>query len=166
MTRDYPGAEASSVDVVGHSELHSQNADGALAAALEALRGMGERITSPRVAVLRVLAAEHAHLTAEQVGGALPDVHRATVFRTLDKLAALGLVSASRMDEGTGYHLAVVAARHDHLHARCQQCGRVEALPREAFREARDHVADETAFRVNLRASVLVGICAACAASR
>jgi Fur family ferric uptake transcriptional regulator len=158
-------SERPSAEPTGHSDLHGEDVEGALEAALDVLRELGERITAPRVAVLRVLAVEHALLTAERVSAALPDVHRATVFRTLDKLAALGLVSASRSDEGTGYHLAVVAAGHDHLHARCQRCGRMEALPSAIFRDAARNTAAATDFQVNLRASIFVGICATCAAA-
>ncbi len=63
---------------------------------LDALRRLGERVTSARHALLSVMADADEHLTAEQlsveVARTNPAIHRATIYRTLETLRRLGLV--------------------------------------------------------------------------
>ncbi|HVS69514.1 MAG TPA: Fur family transcriptional regulator, partial [Mycobacteriales bacterium] len=99
------------------------------------LRDVGQRVTKPRVAVLAcVLAAGGDHLSAEEVLSKVAErsagVHRATVYRTLDGLADVGVLRHVHLDRGlTAYHVVEPTPRHEHLHAQCTSCGRVVDLP-------------------------------------
>lgn len=80
--------------------------------------------------MLAVLAGTSDHLSADSVVALLestdPGVHRATVYRTLDVLADLGIVSHRHAGGGaTVYHFAADPAGHEHLHAHCRECGEV-----------------------------------------
>ena len=74
------------------------------------LHARGERMTRPRQAVLLALAEQPGHPTAEQLVSAVAErdstVHRASVYRTLDALAQLGIVQHVHLGHGpTVYHL-------------------------------------------------------------
>jgi Fur family ferric uptake transcriptional regulator len=145
-------------------------ADSAVEAAAALLRGRGERLTSPRVAVVRALAGRRDHLTAEQVVAAVADtapaVHRASVYRALDTLAGLGIVAHVHLGHGsTAYHLA---APHLplHLHAQCADCGRVFDLPADTLDGVVEHVAAAIGFQLEPAHVALSGTCEACAGLR
>jgi Fur family ferric uptake transcriptional regulator len=151
-----------------HEHLHSGASDAALHAAIEALRERGERVTLARRAVLETLARTHEHLSADDVAvlleAAHPTVHRASVYRTLDLLTRLGIVSHIHANGGaTVYHLAAPAG-HEHLHAHCRLCGAVVVVPADALATTSARVASATGFRVEPAQSALVGVCAECAA--
>jgi Fur family transcriptional regulator, ferric uptake regulator len=92
-----------------------------------ALRAHGLRLTQPRLAVLRVLAATTAHLkVAELHRRAMqiaPRIGLASVYRTMDLLARLRLVKHVHMDH-RHRHYAPVTDSHCH-HLVCNTCGRV-----------------------------------------
>jgi len=151
-----------------HDAMHSAARDEDVRAALAALRQRGERVTAPRRAVLTVLAGRADHLTADDVSALLEgsDVHRATVYRTLDLLAASGVVSRQHSQGGaTRFHLATVGESRKHLHGHCTDCGAVVVLPVGAFRTAARMLRASTGFAMSLPQSTLIGRCAACLAA-
>lgn len=150
-----------------HERLHARTADHAVDAAVRALRERGERVTAPRKAVLEALAGRSDHLTADEVSALLEgtDVHRATVYRTLDVLAAAGVVSHRHGAGGaTRYHLAAVAEGAEHLHGHCRSCGVVVVLPADALDDAAVRLHDSVGFSLEAEQCTLVGLCADCAA--
>ena len=93
--------------------------------------GGGHRITVPRQEILRVLSQTEEHLSAEEIYLRVHKVYSSvgltTVYRTLELLAEMGIVS--RFDFGDGkarYELAAgpKGVRHHH-HLVCTNCGRV-----------------------------------------
>ena len=98
--------------------------------ALAALcRSRGYPLTAQRRVVFEALLERTDHPTAEMiyetVRGRLPEIHRATVYRTLDRLVELGVA--------TRVHRLGLAARFDpnvdrHDHAVCVRCGAMEDL--------------------------------------
>jgi Fur family transcriptional regulator, ferric uptake regulator len=132
------------------------------------LRERGERMTGPRRAVLAVLAASGGHLGAEDVVAAVadvdPTVHRASVYRTLDALADLGVVQHVHIGHGaTAYHL--VQQGDPHVHAQCGECGAMVDLPPDVLDEAAQRMAREAGFVLDPTHVALSGTCAACASS-
>jgi Fur family ferric uptake transcriptional regulator len=122
------------------------------------------RWTPQRRQILRVLEETDGHIT----GSALVDRCReldplttpSTVYRTLDMLEELGVVSHSHMLDGREEFHVRPAVEHGHLV--CDRCGAsweidtAEAAPVvRAFRRARD-------FEVALGHLTIVGRCAAC----
>ncbi|MET0811664.1 MAG: transcriptional repressor [Microbacterium sp.] len=149
-----------------HEHLHAEASDAAVAAAVEALRARGERVTAPRRAVLAVLAAHAEHLSADEVAALVDgdDVHRATVYRTLEMLTDAGVVSHRHVaGDAARYHLAATGAGSEHLHGHCRECGRVVVLPPDAFDHAVEVLRRDAGFALEVRQSSFVGLCAACA---
>jgi Fur family ferric uptake transcriptional regulator len=133
--------------------------------ALDALRGRGERITHARRAVITALAALPDHPTAEQVVSRVEatadGVHRATVYRVLDSLGELGIVSHVHVGHGaTSYHLA----ERSHVHGHCRTCGSVVDLPEGMLVDVRQRLLVEHGFELDAGHIALSGRCATCAA--
>lgn len=131
--------------------------------ALAALRQGGERVTEPRRAVLQALADLPDHPTAERVVAAVegrsPGVHRATVYRTLETLTALGIVTHVHVGHGgTAYHLA----ERRHLHAQCHACGAVVDVPDDVLDGVRTMLHQVAGFELDPSHIALSGRCAAC----
>ena len=96
----------------------------------------GGRVTPARRAVLEAIlnVGEH-HFTAAEISDAVESTDRrpdrATVYRTLDLLTELGVVTPLQLDSD-----AVVYHRTDHRHGHlvCDRCGAIVELPRTAVR--------------------------------
>ncbi|MEU4032561.1 Fur family transcriptional regulator [Streptomyces collinus] len=126
----------------------------------EQLRVRGARCTKARLSVLQVLAENGGHLGALQIhrrisdGGGHLDV--STVYRTLERLAELGLVHHLAGTAQATYGLAV----HPHHHAVCTGCGVVAQIPVPAVAEVLQAAASAMAFRPE--SLVLSGLCPDC----
>ena len=130
---------------------------------LALLRAEGGRVTSARRALVEALLAADAHVTADdlaaRVQAAHPEVHRSTVYRTLDALERLGVVVHSHLGHGGGvYHLA--DERHQHLV--CEQCGAVVEMPDDVLEPLARTVRRRYGFTIEPGHFALVGRCAAC----
>jgi Fur family transcriptional regulator, ferric uptake regulator len=138
------------------------------------MRSAGERVTSARHAVLRVLDAadlSDEHLTAEQVSSRVaeeePSVHRATVYRTLTSFVEAGVVSHVHLGgSATVYHLEAgrssAATVHSHAHVQCSSCGRVIDIPHDTFDPVVTRLHDELGFRLDTSHAALLGTCSDC----
>jgi Fur family ferric uptake transcriptional regulator len=112
-----------------------QQTDGALvrtngaALILDQLRARRERITTPRRAVIELLAGTHEHLTVDDIASRLhpahPSIAPSTVYRTLEALQEWGIVEKIHRGQGaTFFHLAQA-----HQHLVCDVCGKVTDIP-------------------------------------
>lgn len=133
------------------------------------LRARGERMTGPRRAVLAALARRGGHLSAEDIVMAVADidtsVHRASVYRTLDVLSALGVVQHVHVSHGgTAYHL--VTELGPHLHAQCRVCGAVLDLPRDLLDDVAVVLARRHDFILDADHVALSGTCSGCLPDR
>jgi Fur family ferric uptake transcriptional regulator len=149
-----------------------QNVTGAVGARLDRLRSAGHKVTTARRAVLEVLAQTGEHLSADDVAerAALrrPGIHRATVYRALDTLCELGVLTHTHVGRGaTTYHLAPDAgcgSATGHLHAQCSACGRIEDLPADVLDDVVERLRLEQGFRLHPEHAALLGVCRDCAA--
>jgi Fur family transcriptional regulator, stress-responsive regulator len=94
-------------------------------ALVDRLQARRWRITPQRRAVISTLQGEHVHLSAEQVlAGArrvVPEISLATVYNTLNELAAMGEISEVRLADGTTRYDPKIGPDHHHLV--CEGCG-------------------------------------------
>jgi Fur family transcriptional regulator, ferric uptake regulator len=129
-----------------------------------ALEGAGYRLTTPRRALARLISGRSGHFTAEDL---LADsrrrrlgVTRATVFRSLDVLADLGVVE--RLDLPSGQHAFVACEPTHHHHIVCSSCGRSSGVADPGIEAIAAAIARETGYRVDAHRLELFGLCPAC----
>ena len=131
-----------------------------------ALAGAGERVTLPRRAVARLVAARDGHFTAaalmEDAEVAGEPIGRATVFRALDLFTSLGLVE--RLDLPDGNHAFVACESVHHHHAICTRCGRSSDIDDGALGEVLASLGRGAGFRVTAHRLEVFGLCAECGA--
>jgi Fur family transcriptional regulator, ferric uptake regulator len=146
-------------------EVDDTEVEATIARVGELFHSRGERMTGPRRAVLRALARDGEHLSAEavlaRVCDADPSVHRASIYRTLETLSELGVVQHVHVGHGgTAYHL--VDGERGHLHAQCRRCGTVHDLPPDLLDEVGAVLIRRHGFRLDAGHVALSGVCAHC----
>lgn len=129
------------------------------------LAARGQRVTSPRLAVIEALAAMPGHPDAEaihDVVGAATGMHRATTYRVLRHLTELGIVTHVHPEHSTvRYHLADGEGVDEHVHLSCLSCGRVLDAPRGILDDAAARLAAE-GFTLRPGHVALSGTCRDC----
>jgi Fur family ferric uptake transcriptional regulator len=132
----------------------------------EELRARGYRVTPQRQLVLEaVTKLEHA--TPEEIWA---DVHQtargvniSTIYRTLELLEQLGLVTHTHLGHGAPrYHLAAEA---EHVHLVCSSCGKVTQIPPEAVSPLVTTLAEKYGFETDVGHLTVFGSCADCRAA-
>ncbi|RNI25396.1 Fur family transcriptional regulator [Flexivirga caeni] len=142
----------------------------AVAEAVQLLRAKGERVTVARRAVLQVLDGANGHLCAEEIAACVddaePGVHRATVYRSLQSLAELGIVAHTHVpNSATIYHLRHSAgAPVGHAHLQCATCERFFDIPADWLAPLAQRVRDGLGFELEAQHAALLGTCADCRA--
>ncbi len=140
------------------------------AAGIAELRALGERVTPARRAVLRVLAETSEHLCVDDVltraDVIVPGLHRTTVYRAVETLGDLGLVTHVHPDHGPAvYHLDPSLTGSGHLHVRCRRCGEISDVPADLLDGVAERLARQIGFRLQPDHAALTGLCRACVAA-
>jgi Fur family ferric uptake transcriptional regulator len=126
------------------------------------LTAAGHRRGGAREAVIELLDSQPCALTALEIEDALRAgrrVGRASVYRVLDELESLGLVS--RVDVGDGIARYEPHRGHHH-HLVCDGCGRLEPFQDDALELAIRRLAERVSFDVSDHDVTLHGCCERC----
>ncbi|MFF8836433.1 Fur family transcriptional regulator [Streptomyces sp. NPDC015130] len=129
------------------------------------LRQRGYRLTPQRQLVLEAVdTLEHA--TPDEILGEVrrtaSGVNISTVYRTLELLEELGLVSHAHLGHGAPtYHLA---DRHHHLHLVCRDCSGVIEAHVEVAAEFTGKLRETFGFETDMKHFAIFGRCADCTA--
>ncbi|RCV51084.1 Fur family transcriptional regulator [Marinitenerispora sediminis] len=131
----------------------------------EELRSRGYRVTPQRELVLEAVR-ELEHATPDAICSAVQrtasGVNLSTVYRTLDLLERIGLVTHTHLGPGSpAYHLAEEA---DHLHIVCRGCGEVRDVPLEVAAGLVGALRSGLGFEADVRHLTVFGACAGCRA--
>src|SRR3954468_13070923 len=131
--------------------------------ALDRLASAGHRRGGAREAVIGLLDGQPCALSALEIEDALKGgrrVGRASVYRVLDELVSLDLVS--RVDVGDGVvRYEPLRPRHHH-HLVCDGFGRLTPFEDDALEQAIRRLADRVAFDVSDHDVTLHGSCEHC----
>ncbi|HXG25556.1 MAG TPA: Fur family transcriptional regulator [Candidatus Binatia bacterium] len=131
---------------------------------VDALEGAGYRLTAPRRALAGLIASRGGHFTAENLLGESRrrrlGVTRATVFRSLDVLADLGIVE--RLDLPSGEHAFVACEPVHHHHIVCSSCGRSTEVEDSGLEAVAARIARDTGYRIDTHRLELFGLCPTC----
>jgi Fur family ferric uptake transcriptional regulator len=129
------------------------------------LASAGHRVTGSRRAVARLIAArdgafEAADLIADSqrlsCGAA-----RATIFRTLEVLVALGAMERLDLPNGRHTYVRCETSRHHH-HLVCTSCGRSVDLEELGIAAVVTEAERRTGYRIDRHRVELFGLCPAC----
>jgi Fur family ferric uptake transcriptional regulator len=130
------------------------------------LRARGLRWTPQRRILVEVLADTDGHVTGaelvERCRAIAPDTIPSTVYRTLDVLEELGVVSHSHGADGREEFHVLPAAEHAHLY--CRRCGGSWELGAddEAVSTSVGAFDSTRGFEVDVSHLTLTGLCASC----
>jgi Fur family ferric uptake transcriptional regulator len=132
--------------------------------ALELLRGRGFRLTPQRVLVLQALAESDAHQGVEaiyqRVRKAYPYIDVATVYRSLQLLKRLHLVTEVEIGGSSHYEFTPEGGHH---HLVCQDCGRAFNLSPIYLERLAEQLSQEFGFTPDFEHMTIAGRCADCA---
>jgi len=129
----------------------------------EELRARGYRVTPQRQLVLEaVTKLEHA--TPEEICADVQQTARgvniSTIYRALELLEELGLVTHTHLGHGAPrYHLAAEA---EHVHLVCSQCGRVTQIGPEEISPLVTALDGKLGFQTDVGHLTVYGRCADC----
>ncbi len=146
---------------------HVKTAETWADAAARTLTDAGYRRGGARAAVLELLDAQSCALTAYEIEAALRErdraVGRASVYRILDELEELRLVT--RVDLGQGQaRYEPARADHHHHHLVCDRCGVIVPFHDDALERSIVALSRRVDFDVAEHEIVLHGLCADCRA--
>ncbi|HEY9523884.1 MAG TPA: Fur family transcriptional regulator [Thermopolyspora sp.] len=129
----------------------------------EELRARGYRITPQRQLVLEAVT-ELGHATPEDICARVQETARgvniSTVYRTLELLEELGMVTHTHLGHGAPtYH---PAAEADHVHLVCRCCERVTEIGPELVQGLVGSLDDKLGFTTDIRHLTIFGTCRDC----
>jgi Fur family ferric uptake transcriptional regulator len=130
-----------------------------------ALRAAGHRVSAPMKIVLEVLFAAEAPLPATDIAAGLdgrtPALDVSSVYRNLERLQDLGVVTHTHVAHGAGVY--ALARGPDREYLVCEHCGRVTALEPGALEDVRVRVHELTGFVARFDHFPIHGVCRDCA---
>ena len=120
-----------------------------------------------RAAVIELLGSGCCAMSATEIEDRLRadgrQVARASVYRTLEQLAELRLVTRIDVGQGTARYEAALPDGHHHHHMVCDSCGKVEPFEDPELEATFARLARRVdAFTVGEHDVVLHGECASC----
>jgi Fur family ferric uptake transcriptional regulator len=132
----------------------------------QALAEAGYRRGGARSAIVALLDGQTCALSPAEAGELLRargrEVSRASVYRVIEQLDALGLLQ--RVEAGHGivrYEPARQGPGHHH-HLVCERCGRIEPFTDQALEQAISRLDARVPLRVATHEVVLRGACETC----
>ena len=132
--------------------------------ASEALRELGYRLTPQRQLILASLQDSDNHISAEeiyaQVRAKYPRVNISTVYRTLELLKSLGLVTET--DLGGGRFRYHYADKGHHHHLICARCGAIIEVDESLLLPLKRTLLKEYGFWANISHLAIFGRCTEC----
>ena len=125
----------------------------------------GYRLTPQRLMILSAIEESDSHISAEEIHARIvaryPNVNISTVYRTLELLKRLGLVTETDLGEGrVRYH---PAEKGHHHHLVCQECGAVIDLDESLLTPLKSALLREYEFSADLQHLAILGRCVNCA---
>ena len=130
----------------------------------EILQEKGYRLTSQRVLVLKAIYHAENHISAEEIYEQLherfPYIHKSTIYRTLELLSNLKLVTESNLGDGCVRYHAAIKGHHHHLI--CNLCGKTINLEELALEPLKATLLREYGFEADVRHMVISGVCSDC----
>ena len=121
-------------------------------------------MTPQRMMIVSAIENSENHISAEdiyaQVVAKYPNVNISTVYRTLELLEQIGLVTKTEMGVGRSMYHPIDKAHHHHLI--CRECGNIVDLDESVLSPLKETLLRDYQFRAELRHLGILGLCANC----
>ena len=128
------------------------------------LNELGYRMTPQRLMILSAVEKADNHISAEeiyiQVRARYPHVNVSTVYRTLDLLKELGLVTETDMGDSRVRYHSIGKGHHHHLV--CEQCGETIDIEEAVLVPLWAEIEQKYDFKVNMKHLAFFGLCSRC----
>lgn len=132
----------------------------------DTLHQRGLHLTEQREQILEVIFGCPGHICAEHILAAVadrrPDLHmnKTTVYRALDLLQELDLVTEHKIGDGAAQYEA--ASRGHHAHLICEKCGQSQDMDAQLAENLRIGLYARHGFSAELESHPIFGVCARC----
>jgi len=134
---------------------------------LAALAGGGHRMTVARRTTASLIGTRYGHFTAADLivdaRARQLTIGRATVFRTLDLLAAQGALERIELPSGAHAYVACAPKQHHH-HVVCRVCGKSAEVADSGLAAVVRAIGERSGFKIDSHRLELYGLCGACSA--
>jgi Fur family transcriptional regulator, ferric uptake regulator len=131
-----------------------------------ALAGAGYRRGGARSAIVELLAEQSCALSAaeieQELGRRERAVSRASVYRVIEQLEAIGMLQRVEVGQGSVRFEPVRHGAGHHHHLVCDACGRLEPFSDDALERAIRRLSDRVPLRVSEHEIVIRGCCRSC----
>lgn len=132
----------------------------------EHLRAAGERVTTPRLGLFRILLRHAPIAMAKLILRAREDgIDPVTTYRTIELFRRLALVQELGMGRNRLLELSDSYHAHHH-HFTCVVCGRISDFDSEAIEGELHEVGAELGFEIHSHQLEITGVCAECRRDR
>ena len=133
---------------------------------MQALKESGHRLTPQRLMVLSAVRQAGDHVTAAQilddVKETYPYIDVSTVYRTLNVLKEMRIVSETDMGGGEYSYEWIGKNRHHHLI--CRNCDQVTLLDHKYLENLGAEILDDYGFQPDIDHFAISGLCGDCRA--
>lgn len=132
------------------------------------LKEKGYKLTPQRRAIVdNIIKNEGSHLTTEElydlVKKECPEIGLATVYRTVQLLEDLGVVSKLDLNDGCyRYELVHEDENHHHHHLICSDCGKVIEVQGDLLEVLEHEIESKYDFKIKNHSVKFYGICNEC----
>ena len=131
---------------------------------VEALRQEGYRLTPQRMLILGIIDDSMGHISAEEIHQKVreryPYVNISTIYRTLNLLKKLRLISETDLGDGCVRYELLERGRHHHLV--CRRCGESFAFEHELLRPLQVRLLKKYGFAADVDHFAIFGLCRRC----
>jgi len=128
------------------------------------LNRQGYRLTPQRMMILEAVEKADDHISAEEIYTRVlaryPYLNISTVYRTLELLKELGLVTETDLGDGRVRYHSIKKGRHHHLV--CHNCGAIIDLDESVLAPLKSALLREYKFSADLRHLAIFGRCENC----
>ena len=130
------------------------------------LHELGYRLTPQRIMVLDAVEDADSHISVDeiytQVLARYPHMNISTVYRTLELLEKLGLVTKTDLGDGRVRYHSIKKGYHHHLV--CQKCGVLIDIEESILSPLWAEILKKYDFRINMKHLAFFGLCPKCRA--
>lgn len=132
------------------------------------LKEKGYKLTPQRRAIVDIIIKnEGSHLTTEELYNLVkkecPEIGLATVYRTVQLLEELGIISKLDLDDGCyRYELIHESENHQHHHLICNNCGKVIEVQGDLLEVLEHEIEIKYDFKIENHSVKFYGLCKEC----